>query len=174
MTPDLSTAPLRYPVKQGWKLYLDDVRPVPAGWELVRTYAELRAALQREQALPGYLSLDHDLGEHEPSGLDAVKLLVYGLRAHLDGVELTVHSQNPVGKANMEGLLRSWQKECKAAQQAGLLQYGDLSEELQQVSQVYTDPYLPEQEERVLVARRGGLGEPGAVFVEQSDFQARG
>ena len=58
------------------------------------------------------ISFDHDLGANEPTGYDFAKWLV---ESDMDGIEFLnehfefyVHSQNPIGKANIEGLLNGY------------------------------------------------------------------
>lgn len=91
------------------KLYLDDVRnPQTAGWNVVRSFDEFVAFI-REHGVPDVISFDHDLGDNVPTGMDCAKWMVendYPVR------DFNVHSANPVGKANIEGLLRNWQAFC--------------------------------------------------------------
>jgi hypothetical protein len=50
------------------KLFLDDVRKEPVGWEVVRSYSEFVAWMECHQT-PDVISFDHDLGfEHYPFG----------------------------------------------------------------------------------------------------------
>ena len=44
------------------KLYLDDLRTTPEGFERVYSYEEFVAYLQH-YGLPDFISFDHDLGE---------------------------------------------------------------------------------------------------------------
>ena len=85
-------------------LYLDDLRTTPEGFERVYSYEEFVAYLQR-YGLPDFISFDHNLGE-EFSGYDCAKyLVVYCLDR-----QFAVHSQNPVGKVNIEQLLANFKK----------------------------------------------------------------
>jgi len=89
------------------KLYLDDLRPIPEGFIGVRSYAEFVIHIETND-LPDFISFDHDLGLEE-SGFDCAKWLVNHCLDHkvkLPG--FTVHSQNPVGKQNIESLLNNF------------------------------------------------------------------
>ena len=88
-------------------LYLDDLRTTPEGFERVYNYKEFVAYLQR-YGLPDFISFDHDLGEGL-SGYDCAKYLVdYCLDHQLALPAFAVHSQNPVGKENIERLLKNF------------------------------------------------------------------
>lgn len=99
------------------KLYLDDLRtPVNNEFEVVRSYEEAVTYIV-DIGLPDFISFDHDLGidEHDkilPSGYDFAKWLVEAdLNGKIDitaSFTFTVHSQNPVGKENIEKLLGNY------------------------------------------------------------------
>jgi len=96
-------------------LYLDDIRPIPEGFDGVRSFEEFVSYIT-ENGLPDYISFDHDLGEGK-SGYDCAKWLVeYCLDHELDMPEFNVHSQNPVGRENIEGLLGGFEKSIKKMQ----------------------------------------------------------
>ena len=93
-------------------LYLDDLRSTPEGFERVYSYTEFVAYLEHK-GLPDFISFDHDLGE-EFSGYDCAKYLVdYCLDHQLPLSDFAVHSQNPVGKENIERLLNNFQEQQK-------------------------------------------------------------
>ena len=56
------------------RLYLDDLRPIPEGFDGVRSFEEF-VGYVTANGLPDYISFDHDLGE-EKSGYDCAKWLV--------------------------------------------------------------------------------------------------
>jgi len=61
-----------------------------------------------QNGLPDFISFDHDLGEDE-SGYDCAKYLVeYCIEHNLQLPKFSVHSQNPVGKENIERLLNNF------------------------------------------------------------------
>ena len=89
------------------QLYLDDLRPTPEGFDRVYSYEEFVDYLERK-GLPDFISFDHDLGE-DLSGYDCAKYLVeYCLVHQLPLPDYQVHSQNPVGKENIERLLENF------------------------------------------------------------------
>lgn len=92
-------------------LYLDDERfpKTDKPWTIVRSFDEFKRAIL-DNGLPGEMSLDHDLGENLPTGYDCVKWLVHTKKYDLRNVIINVHSANGVGKDNMEGLIKSWNK----------------------------------------------------------------
>ena len=104
-------------------LWLDDLRAAPPGWHHARTVAEAVVAIQSvgpcEKA-----SLDHDLGCIGPAaGCPACQPGALRDTLHIDAPngkafviwiieqnrwpkeKPTVHSQNPVGRETMEGLI---------------------------------------------------------------------
>lgn len=100
-----------------YKLFIDDERspPGPLGEWVVARSVFLAKHIIEQRGMPDFISFDHDLGEDVPTGYDLAKWLV---DQDLDGVnyfhpvfEYTVHSQNPVGKANIEGLMDQYLKE---------------------------------------------------------------
>jgi hypothetical protein len=96
-----------------WRLFLDDEREAASGTDYVIVRSVERAReLVAELGLPSCISFDHDLGDNVPTGFDFAKWLV---TRDLDGfIDLTknfefyVHSQNPIGKSNIEGLLNAY------------------------------------------------------------------
>jgi hypothetical protein len=103
-----------------WNLFLDDERFPPDDgreWMIARN---IRSALEMiiYMGMPSYISFDHDLGEDEPTGYELAKILVDDaldfplLSDHQfpEDFSFYVHSQNPIGKANIEGLLNNYLK----------------------------------------------------------------
>lgn len=91
------------------KLYLDDLRPIPDEFIGVRSFTEFINYIN-QNGLPDFISFDHDLGLEE-SGFDCAKWLVnFCLDNHKKLPEFFVHSQNPVGKKNIESLLNNFIK----------------------------------------------------------------
>ena len=81
-------------------VWLDDVRPMPKGYDVhVRTAEEAIALLKTGKVRK--ISLDHDLGE-EMTGYDVAKFIEAGAVAGtLAPIDCLVHSQNVVGAAQM-------------------------------------------------------------------------
>lgn len=117
-----------------YNLFLDDIRNpdyVKDGrdYVLARSFDEATELVYR-RGLPSHIAFDHDLGwdELEPnengliidlgqeakSGYDFAHWLVEGdLEGHLDIPETftwSIHSSNPVGAANINGLLTSYMR----------------------------------------------------------------
>ncbi|QWU14355.1 hypothetical protein SAMN04487895_101658 [Paenibacillus sophorae] len=91
-------------------LYVDDLRDCPEGFILARTYEEAIAIIESQDV--NILTLDHDLGEDEhghelPNGYDLVKYFCeYGLKVD----KIYLHTDNPVGRANMYETLLAAQR----------------------------------------------------------------
>ena len=104
-----------------YKLFLDDIRD-PSWvyctadtdqWIVCRSYA---AAVEQLTLLgfPMFVSFDHDLGTDSHSGFDFAKLLIEHDLDHNSMPEnfgYSVHSANPVGAANIHGLMSSYIKQ---------------------------------------------------------------
>ncbi len=91
------------------RLFLDDVRAPPdESWDVVRSFDEFVRFIETN-GMPDEISFDHDLGDGVPSGMDCAKWLVETERPLL---RFAVHSANPPGRANIEGLLQNWRRHC--------------------------------------------------------------
>ncbi|TZF81763.1 hypothetical protein FW774_17045 [Pedobacter sp. BS3] len=101
------------------RLYLDDLRPIPQGFIELRSYKAFVKFIS-ENGLPQFISFDHDLGE-EKSGYDCAKWLVeYCLNTNLPLPKFEVHSQNPVGRENIEKLLYNFRRSQQRNQEANI------------------------------------------------------
>jgi len=90
-----------------WNLYLDDERnPKSLGWTVVRNIDHAKILIKL-WGTPTKMSLDHDLGPNE-NAYDFLKWLVYDLRLDLRGVDINIHSANPLAKDKMMGLIKNW------------------------------------------------------------------
>ncbi len=95
-----------------YKLYLDDERnpKTPGPWVVVRSYENFIATIEKF-GMPLELSVDHDLGAGEgKDGIDCMKWLINEKQVDLRNVKINIHSANTVGKENIEGLVKSWNK----------------------------------------------------------------
>lgn len=113
------------------KLYLDDIREAPIGWDVVRSYDEFVRYID-ENGVPDFISFDHDLSfDHYPlaennphpteipydsytekTGYHCARYLVdNNLPLPRDG--WAVHSMNVVGKQNIEALLQLYARHLK-------------------------------------------------------------
>jgi len=92
------------------RLYLDDIRtPPPGEWVICRD-VEQAQAICAAHGCPAFISFDHDLGEDVATGYDFAHWLVdndldTGGAFIPEGFTYNVHSANPVGAANITGLL---------------------------------------------------------------------
>lgn len=88
------------------KLWVDDIRLPPDGWFWAKTSEEAILFI-KEHGIPEEMSLDHDLG-----GDDTVMVFLKWLAGNVEfkPFRWKVHSQNPIGKKNIEAFLKSWQK----------------------------------------------------------------
>ena len=93
------------------KIWLDDLRPVPQGYEGAKSVNEAIALIEEAESRGAeieVLDLDHDLGDYYFDGGDAIKLLDW-LAERETFYPVEIHTANPVGRANMERMLaRYW------------------------------------------------------------------
>ena len=102
------------------KMWVDDVRPAPVGYEWfksvdaakkwIKTF-EYRAALLAAKGYPGrvptidLIDIDHDAGEFASCGGDYIRLLDW-LEETGRNYPIHIHSMNPVGIANMRAIIK--------------------------------------------------------------------
>ncbi len=93
------------------KLWLDDIRPVPAGYDGAKSVNEAISMIMEAEENGEeieILDLDHDLGDYYPDGGDAINLLDW-LAERETYYPIKIHTSNPVGRANMERIIeRFW------------------------------------------------------------------
>lgn len=93
------------------KIWVDDIRPVPQGYEGTKSVEETIALIEEIEEAGGeveLLDLDHDLGDYAEFGGDAIKILDY-LAERETFYPIEIHTANPVGRANMERMIeRYW------------------------------------------------------------------
>ncbi len=90
------------------KIYVDDVRTVPHGYIGTKSVNETIALIEEIEKNGGTIeeiSLDHDLGDYAYDGGDAIKILDY-LVENEKFYPITIHTANPVGRQNMERIIR--------------------------------------------------------------------
>lgn len=94
------------------KIWVDDLRPVPTGYVGTRSVNETIRVIE-ESIKNGIeielLDLDHDLGDYAIDGGDAIKILDYLVERDLF-YPIRIHTANPVGRANMERMIRRYWK----------------------------------------------------------------
>ncbi len=84
------------------KLWLDDERPAPEGWEWAKSVADAMVLCQSRTIEA--MSLDHDLGSGRPTGYDFCCWIEREVAAgrFVLPTRISIHSQNPAGKAAMK------------------------------------------------------------------------
>ena len=94
------------------KIWLDDLRPAPAGFVWCRSVNEAKRLIAEQETSQSIecIDCDHDLGDYADDGGDGIRLLDWLLeRGTLYPVAL--HTMNPVGRDNMRRMLqRHWMK----------------------------------------------------------------
>jgi hypothetical protein len=96
-----------------YSLFIDDEREPPqSNWFVARSYDEVVQTIIKH-GMPKFISFDHDLGEGK-SGYDIANWIVnYCIdNDFVPSFDFYVHSQNPVGKENIEKLLEGFKKWC--------------------------------------------------------------
>ena len=93
------------------KIWVDDLRPVPPGYEGTKSVEETIALIEEIEEVGGEIeerNLDHDLGDYARFGGDAIRILDY-LAERETFYPIEIHTANPVGRANMERMIeRYW------------------------------------------------------------------
>lgn len=95
-----------------YNMFIDDERmPVNPTDIICRTMEDVIYVVTT-YGMPKYISFDHDLGEDKPTGYDIAKWLVecdmdeeYKFP---DDFDFGVHSQNPIGKKNIEQYMNNY------------------------------------------------------------------
>ncbi len=91
------------------KLWIDDVRPAPAGYVWCTTVNQAKSIIEDEFDI--YVSgielidIDHDAGSYAVYGGDYIKLLDW-LEETGRSYPIRIHSMNPVGVANMRRIIQ--------------------------------------------------------------------
>lgn len=94
-----------------YRLFIDDIREPPSSdWIVARTSTEAIALIERD-GCPREISFDHDLGGDDT----AMRLAHWLVSRDLDepgfipfDFRYYVHSANPVGRANIDGLMSEY------------------------------------------------------------------
>ena len=94
------------------KLWIDDIRPAPEGYDFwCKSVNEAETLIQalwfyepRISKKIELIDLDHDAGDYTADGGDYIKLLDW-LEATGRNYPIRIHSANPVGVANMRRII---------------------------------------------------------------------
>ena len=101
-------------------IFIDDERyPVNESDVILRNLGQVVdfiEEMKRQNEKVSFISFDHDLGENQSTGYDIVKYIVkqdmeYGIFA--EDFDFYVHSQNPVGKKNIEQYMKNYFRAMK-------------------------------------------------------------
>ena len=91
------------------KLWVDDVRPAPNGYFLVKTVQnakDLIMLMEEFNTAPiELIDIDHDAGDYAHDGGDYIKLLDW-LEETGRNYPIHIHSMNPVGVENMRRIIQ--------------------------------------------------------------------
>lgn len=93
------------------KIWLDDLRPAPAGFLWCHSVNETKKVIAESETSQTIelIDCDHDLGDYASDGGDGIKLLDWLLkRGTLYPIAL--HTMNPVGRENMRRMLQRYWK----------------------------------------------------------------
>ena len=96
------------------RLYLDDQRPAPPGWELAKTMDEAIDILRTGDVAE--LSLDYDLGDaRRGTGLQLLKWLESAIaQGQIRLPRLSAHSGSPLGRRRLEAQIESMRERFEA------------------------------------------------------------
>lgn len=99
------------------KLWIDDVRPAPIGYELAQSVNKAKELIleweefyRRVAECRGWeysielIDIDHDAGDFAYDGGDYIKLLDW-LEETGRNYPIRIHSMNPVGRENMRAII---------------------------------------------------------------------
>lgn len=98
------------------KLFLDDIRyPKSEEWIIVRSYSDFVKWIEDNGVMDLYISFDHDLDDvkdnREYTGYDCAKWLCeYCWENGLPIPKWNIHSANPVGKSNIDFIMKGFEK----------------------------------------------------------------
>ncbi len=148
----------------GIRIWLDDIRPAPAGYCLCRSVNEAkRLILECEQNGTEIMLIDcdHDLGDQAGNGGDGIKLIDW-LAERKTYYPIALHTVNPVGRENMQREIdRYWGKERGETMtgENGITELGSIDLEALNLTGLLG----------CSVAGGGACGEPGDVKLLMED-----
>lgn len=91
----------------GLRIWLDDVRPMPKGFDIWCKTADDCLYFVRHDNVE-HISFDHDLGQSDGSGY-FVASVIDGMAysKEVNQISWDIHSANPVGRKNIEAAMKS-------------------------------------------------------------------
>ncbi len=88
---------------EGMKIYLDDIRSAPDGWERYTRAEDVCAVLLECAGKVEAVSLDNDLGSGRLEGVYVAKLIcALAISGWIGSIELSAHTDNPAAELRME------------------------------------------------------------------------
>lgn len=89
------------------KIWLDDLRPASEGYAWCRSVNEAIRFIKSTESEIELIDCDYDLGDYAKDGGGGIKLLDWLAEQGLF-YKIHLHTMNPVGRANMERILRRY------------------------------------------------------------------
>ncbi len=93
------------------KIWLDDIRSAPEGYIWCRSVNQAIRVIQQVGGEVEFVDCDHDLGDYAGDGGDGIRLLDW-LAEHELFCKIKIHTKNPVGRMNMERMIKRYWKQC--------------------------------------------------------------
>ena len=93
------------------RIWLDDVRPMPVGFDIhIKTAVDAIKLITKEDV--SYCSFDHDLGDEENgTGYDVANFIEeMAYYKIINPIQWAIHSANPVGRKNIEMAMKNAEK----------------------------------------------------------------
>ena len=89
------------------KIWVDDVRPTPPGYMTIQSVDEFIKWFDKNGSDKiEVLDLDHDAGKFHSKGGDYIRILDYLEIQGVDDLRVRIHSDNPVGRQNMQRIIK--------------------------------------------------------------------
>lgn len=89
------------------KLWVDDIRPAPKGYNVARSVNDAILKIRLAQFMQDdidVIDIDHDAGDYVNEGGDYIKLLDWLEQVGIS-CPIHIHSMNPVGIQNMRAII---------------------------------------------------------------------
>jgi hypothetical protein len=91
----------------GDKIWVDDIRPAPNGYIWIKSVNEFIDYLVEHGINDiAVFDFDHDAGDYQKDGGDYIRCLDYLEYIGADGINVRIHSANPVGRSNMQRIIK--------------------------------------------------------------------
>lgn len=117
-----------------WKLFLDSERfPMDTSWQVARSVDEAMTLIA-QNGYPAAISLDYDMGENKPTGLDFLKKMTDEVidrwpNLHFPVVEFDCHSSDTEGRCKIFGRWKSFQNKLARNDKSTYFSFVSPSEE---------------------------------------------